>query len=374
MGCLSDAPSPNEPRPAAVIWQASVRAMGPPAVDENSVYFSTRDHTLAAVNRATGAIRWIASSGISGDPPARDTPVRAADVIVFGDEYLFGFEPGTGKLRWTFGKGGGLEPRVGIYPFKTDGTRIFAGSVVGAVFAIDAATGVQVWRTDLLPGSDNQVRVIAVRDGLVYVTVRYNGPFYVSKVVVLETATGAVRWTYESGRSGLAGDVVLTPTASSSQFLLIVLDDGRIVALDATTGELQWTIGSLILPGGAVGDDRRMTISGSMLIATSTRGGGITPDGTPSNAVVGYELATGHERWLVPSTQGSAMLNLGRVTSDAEFAYIAFANGVLGTYEVLTGKLRGLVRPPLGIFDSAPIISHDTLFLGGWEAAYAIRR
>jgi outer membrane protein assembly factor BamB len=371
MGCLSDAPSPNEPRPAAVIWQASVRAMGPPAVDENSVYFSTRDHTLAAVNRATGAIRWIASSGISGDPPARDTPVRAADVIVFGDEYLFGFEPGTGKLRWVFGKSGGLEPRVGIYPFKTDGTRIFAGSVIGAVFAIDAATGVQVWRTDLFPGSDNQVRVIAVRDGLVYVTVRYNGPFYVSKVVVLETTTGAVRWTYESGRSSLAGDVLLPPPNEPRQLFLVVLDDGRIVALDARTGDLQWTIGSLAVSTG--GDDRRMTVSGDVLVATSTRNGASDANGFP-DVIVGYDLATGDERWRVRSTQGSAMPNLGRVSSDAELAYIVFTNGVLGCYELLSGKVRALVRPPLGLFDGAPTISHDTLFVGGWDAGYAIRR
>jgi outer membrane protein assembly factor BamB len=374
MGCLSDAPSPNEPRPATVIWQASVRAMGPPAVDENSAYFSTRDHTLAAVNRATGAIRWIASSGISGDPPARDTPVRAADVIVFGDEYLFGFELGTGKLRWTFGKSGGLEPRVGIYPFKTDGTRIFAGSVVGAVFAIDAASGRQVWRTDLLSADDNQVRVIAVRDGLVYVTLRYNGPFYVARVVALDAENGNIIWAYDTGRSSLAGDAVLVPTAASRQFFLVVLEDGRIAALDARSGALQWTIGSLLLPGGAVGDDRRMTVSGGMLVATSTRGGFLPSDGSPSDVIVGYDLASGEERWRAVSSQGSALTNLGRVTSDAEHAYITFTNGVLGIYDVATGKLGGLRRAPIGHFDSAPIISRDTLFIGGWEAAYAIRR
>lgn len=372
-GCERDATSPNDPRPAAVIWQANITALGPPAIDENSVYFSTRDHTLVAINRADGSTRWVAHSGISGAPPARDTPVRSADVVVFGDEYLFGLEPATGARRWVFGTTGGIEPRVGIYPFRTDGTFIYAGSVVGAVFAIDAATGMQVWRANLLPGSDNQVRVIAVRDGFVYVTLRYDGPFYMARVVALNTETGAVRWTYEIGPSAIAGDVVLTPPEATRQFFLVVLDDGRIVALDAQTGAPQWTIGSILVPGGAVGDDRRMAVFGDWLVATSTTGGlyvnGVFPD-----LVAGYELTTGQERWRVRSTQGSAAGNLGRVIADAEVAYVVFGNGVLGTYDLATGQVRSLRRPPVGLFDSAPIISHDTMFLGGWDAAYAIRR
>ncbi len=211
-GCLPTDINAGLPPVAHVLWQASITALGPPALDDQSVYFATRDHSLAAVNRATGDVRWIAFSGISGAPPARDTPVRAADVGVLGDEYLFGMELTAGVRRWEFGKTGGTEPRVGIYPFRTDGTRVYAGSVVGAVFAVDAATGQQVWRVDLMPdGSDNQVRVIAVRDGRAYATLRYDGPFYQARLYALDTGTGTVVWSYDLGRSSLADDAILKP-------------------------------------------------------------------------------------------------------------------------------------------------------------------
>lgn len=352
---------------ARVLWRASITALGPPALDDQSVYFATRDHTLVAVDRATGQTRWTAFSGISGDPPARDTPVRAADVVVLGDEYLFGLELATGDRRWEFGNTGGAEPRVGIYPFQGDGTRVFAGSVVGAVFAVDAATGQQVWRADLLAGgTDNQVRVIAVRDGRVYATLRYAGPFYQARVYALDAATGSVLWSYDLGRSSLANDALLSPpaTAPGSAFLA-VLDDGSIVALDAVSGAQRWMIDRVA--AGTL-DDRRMTVSGNVLVATST--GGIAG----GDFIAGYDFTTGQQLWRVPSDQGSAMQNLGKVSSDTSLAYITFTNGVVGAYELLTGRRQWLRRPPVGLFVSAPLISRDTFFLGGWDAGYAIAR
>jgi outer membrane protein assembly factor BamB len=367
-GChATNIESPDEVRLAHVLWQAQVNALGPPALDDQSVYFSTRDHSLAAVNRATGDVRWIAYSGVSGNPPARDTPVRAADVVVFGDEYLFGLELANGTRRWVFGKSGGQEPRAGIYPFGTDGTRVYAGSVVGAVFAVDAATGQQVWRTDLLPGTDHQVRVFGVRDGRVYLTVRYDGPFYVAKAYALDAAKGTVVWSYDLGRSSISLDALISPpvVGGTGSLFLIELDDGHLVALNGASGAQIWTIDRVVT--GTTGDGRQLTVSGNVLVATSTGGMG-------NPMILGYDLATGAERWRVPSDQGASSLNLGALSSDSTLAYVAFSNGVIGAYELATGNRRWLRRAPVGFFVNAPRISRDTLFLGGYEAAYAIAR
>jgi outer membrane protein assembly factor BamB len=350
---------------AHVFWQAPITALGPPALDDSSVYFSTRDHYLAAVNRRTGDVRWVAYSGVSGDPRARDTPVRAADVVVFGDEYLFGIELVHGTRRWVFGKTGGVEPRVGIFRFGSDGTRVYAGSAVGAVFAVDAATGQQLWRSDLLPGTDHLTRVDAVGGGRVYAIVSFDGPFYVERVYALDTTTGDVIWTYDRGRSSLARDALLTSSGPAGSLLLLALDNGRIVALDAATGSEHWTIGPVAV--GTALDDRRMTVSGGVLVATST-------GGTATDFIAGYDFTTGQESWRVLSDQGSAQGNLGRVTSDNTLAYITFTNGVIGAYDLRSGVRRWLRRAPVGFFVSAPIISHDTFFVAGYDAAYAIAR
>ena len=369
VGCrAAEVDAPNTVRVAQVFWQAPITAMGPPAIDDSSVYFSTRDHYLAAVNRKTGDVRWAAYSDVSGSPPARDTPVRAADVVVFGDEYLYGFELKDGARRWVFGKTGGIEPRVGIYPFRTDGTHVYAGSVIGAAFAVDGGTGLQVWRADLVPGgSDNQVRVIAVQDNRVYCIVRFNGPFYVARAYALDAATGAVVWSYEMGRSSLADEAVLSPLGQSGSLFLLMLDDGRIVALDPATGGVRWTIARVAV--GTTSDDRRMTVSGNVLVATSTGGTSASRD-----FIAGYDFTSTRELWRVQSDQGSAQGNLNRVTSDADLAYIPFTDGVIGAYELATGTRQWLRRPPVGLFMSAPLISHDTMFVAGWDAAYAIAK
>jgi outer membrane protein assembly factor BamB len=364
-GCrVSDPFDPNKPRTADVVWQVSYPAFGPPALDDSSVYFALRDHRIMAVNRADGAIRWAAYSGTAGSNLVTvDSPVRTNDVVVFGDEYLFGFEPMTGGRRWIFGQTGGTEPRVGVYPFKADGLRIYSGSAVGSAFAIDAATGTQVWRTDLIPGTDNQVRIMSVRNGVVYLTLRYNGPRYRGSAYALDATTGASIWSFElptqNGSPNATRDGILAGDSLGSLFL-VSFDDGRIAALDALTGALRWTIPAMSLQN----DDRRMTASGKILVATST-----APD-----LIAGYDLATGTERWRTLSDQGSAGLGFGKVSSDADLAYVVFTNGYIAAYDLQTGARPWVQTAPLGFFVDAPLVGQDTFFLGGNLAVYAIRK
>ncbi len=102
-------------------------------------------------------------------------------------------------------------------------------------------------------------------------------------------------------------------------------------------------------------------------MATST-GGTVPP------FIAGYDFDTGRELWRVISDQGSAEANLNRVTSDSDLAYVPFYSGALGAYALTTGAQRWLRRPPVGLFVRAPLISHDTMFVAGWDAAYAISR
>ncbi len=368
-GCDATRPDPKGLQPATVIWQVQLPAFGPPAFDDNSIYFALRDHRIAAVNRATGIVRWIRSSGQTGSNLiTRDTPVRANSVVVFGDEHLYAFDPATGTPMWTFtGSDGGDAPRVGIYSFKTDGSVIYAGSVVGAAFAVDAATGAQLWRSDLLPGTDNQVRVMAVRDGRVFICMRYDGLAYSGMVYALDAESGTVLWTYElprepDMRNGTRDAILwVNELEGDVPAFIVSFDDGRIVALRAATGTALWIIPRM--EGlNAQNDQRYLTASAGVLVSSSNFGMG---------TLVGYDLATGSKMWQVASDQGSSFA----IASDTELAFVPLSSGNLGAYDLQTGARRWLRGAPGGsFFFSSPVVSRDTLFLGGYEAAYAIRK
>ncbi len=168
---------------------------------------------------------------------------------------------------------------------------MYAGSVVGAVFAVDAATGQQVWRADLVPGTDNQVRVIAVRDNRVYVTILYDGPFYSGRVYALDAGNGTTLWKYDLGRLSLARDAILDAPSVAGSAFLAASDDGRIAALNVSTGGRLWTIDPIIREP----DDRRMTVSGTVLVATSTGGTKVTDGTTVTDFIAGYDFTTARE-------------------------------------------------------------------------------
>ncbi|HVX40811.1 MAG TPA: PQQ-binding-like beta-propeller repeat protein [Gemmatimonadaceae bacterium] len=358
-----DATSPGEPRAAHVIWQVALPALGPPAFDDSTVYFSLRTHLIVAVNRASGSVRWFGGSGLGGSSlTVEETPVRATDVVVFGDWNLTAFDAKTGAFRWVFGdQFSGDGP--GLYMFQTDGTTIYTGSATGGAFALDAASGRLLWRVDLVPGKGNQVRAYAVRDGRVYLTVRHNGLRFAGRVYVLDARTGATIWSYElpraDGSPNGTNGIVLCQSGTGRRLVVVSFDDGRIAALDAADATVQWTIAARSIQN----DDRNMAAAAGILIAS-----GLSPD-----VVDAYDLETGAMRWEMSSTQGSVEIGPGHVSADSSVARVNFTNGVIGTYDLRTGALRDLLRAPTSFFTNTPVGDRGAYFLGGWDHAFAIR-
>src|SRR5262249_40187786 len=113
--------------------------------------------------------------------------------------------------------------------------------------------------------------------------------------------------------------------------------------------------------------DRRMTVAGGTLIASASMP-------APDDFIAGYDLTTGRELWRTRTDQGSVSGYYGMVTSADNVAYACFTNGFIGAFDVTTGQRLWVRRPPSGMFYGAPVVSHDTLFLGGSEGAYAIAK
>jgi outer membrane protein assembly factor BamB len=351
-----------------VWWSASIPALGPPALDDHLVYFTLRDHRFAAVDRATGAIRWITPSGIPGSNlVTQAVPVRTASTVVFGDYELFGVDTATGSIVWIFGSKLATDPGTGVYVFKTDGAHIYAGSTIGSVFALDAATGALLWRDDLMPGNDSQARIMAVRDGRVYVYGRYGGPRYSGRVYALDAADGTVAWSFDRPRvspllaTGTVDGVLTEPDALGQSLFVASFFDGAIIAFDAATGTPRWTIPG-VSSDTMAWESHWLAASGNSLFVTFPG-----PD-----LISVFDLVTGEERWTQRSDRGSPFDQ--EPSTDATLGFVILSDGTMGAYDLNTGQRRWLRQAPTGFFDSAPVESHDTLFVAGWDAAFAIQR
>lgn len=352
---------------AHVFWSVGTPTLGPPAVDDSMVYFSTRAHSVIAVRRRSGGVKWTGYCCTGGDwTYTSRSPVLAGSTLVFGDYDLAGFDARSGALLWRFDSLPGMRLAAGADLFQADSGTVYTGSDWGVAFALNATTGTVLWRTDLNLTAGNQVRVHAVRDGRVYATLRYNSPYFYATAYALDAATGAVLWMHDMGRSSIADDVVLTPATETPQLFLVTLDDGSIEALDPTSGQQVWLIGR---PSDAYLSDRRMTIANGLLVASSTAN-----SWTNADAILGYDLGNGAERWRIANDQGSVGGYYNDISNDGVQFYATFLSGVLGTFNMATGSRQSLRRAPTGLFNGAPIVSHDTLFIAGSDGAYAISK
>lgn len=270
--------------------------------------------TITALDAETGAVVWefdvIEDPDIWGNPdlnsgggvwyPATIDPARGIAYFGTGNPYPFpgadGFPNGSsrpGDNRWTvsiialdietgelvwgeqhvphdlFDRDAMITARVDVEVEGEERALAISTGKLGVLFGLDADTGEQLWRTEVgihdnddlteidgetlvYPGSLGGVQTpIAIADGTIFTCVvnapsLYSGPeetsygFNVqlgsanSELVAVDAVTGEIDWTVELegdafGGATVAGDLVFTSTWS-----------GIVLALDRETGDEVW--------------------------------------------------------------------------------------------------------------------------------------
>jgi len=174
-----------------------------------------------------GALRWRVQ--IADKQNA--TPVFVANVLVYlvgADHAIYALDAATGRQRWRtqLGAAGAFVSAV------ADGAVYIMGitrapSLTYMIYALDATTGTKRWRVQ----SRQSPSVDAtVANGLVYFG-DWSGP-----VFALDAATGAQRWQAQDSANLYAAPAVVNGTV----YDVSRVDNGSVVALDATTGALRW--------------------------------------------------------------------------------------------------------------------------------------
>jgi len=152
---------------------------------------------------------------------------------------------------------------------------VYAGTANSTVFALDAATGKQVWRSATTTMDNSQ---LVVADGAVVIADPSNGGF-----VALDATTGQLKWSMPTGSFsnviGLVadGDAVFGGWGAKAAGLT-----GGVTALAAATGVVLWT--AEFEPNG--------DINGGLAAAAGT-----VYATTGNGEIYAYRAASGVKRW-----------------------------------------------------------------------------
>ena len=213
MGCSDGLPT-GTTNGVRVVWSvrdpqgSSVR----PHVDGAIAVFASNTREVSAFRTSDGRRLWrrFLPPVTGGTPFAIPFPIPSSSMVASGNTVviagwdLYGLDRDSGDLRWVFAPADQVSATALIV--EGDGVIFTVGAT--AIFAVDAATGQQRWRRDLVAETPERPFAPLFHEGVVY----------------------------------LGGRQILSGTQG-------VGDDGHVWALDADTGDLLWRTPTLGVVG-----------------------------------------------------------------------------------------------------------------------------
>lgn len=254
-------------------------------------------------------------SALTSSPVASETAIFVLDA----GQTVRAFDVASGREFWRHELSSGNErDRVGVGgALAVSGGRVIAASGYGRVFALDAATGDQVWMRDMeapMTGSPT------VKDGRIYVTSNNN------EVFALDFDTGRTLWSDQAIAE--PARVLGSPSAAAVEDLVVVpYSSGEIIAYLANNGRRLWN-DALSRPGrftpiSSINDiAARPVLSSGLVIAANQSGVTAAIDGRSGNRV-----------WAQPigSTQAPALAG--------EYLFVMGTEGLLAAMNAGTGRV-----------------------------------
>jgi outer membrane protein assembly factor BamB len=160
---------------------------------------------------------------------------KGVAAIASGDGTVYGIGVKDGAVRWRYT----LAPGPSAFaqsPASTDGERIFIGAWDQNVYALDAATGKEVWRyraTERGFYFSAAIARPAVADGRVFIPANEN------VLHAIDAVTGVRVWTRSApgDKFGYSSPVVV----NGRIYIGTLGDRGEVHCLRADTGESVWT-------------------------------------------------------------------------------------------------------------------------------------
>lgn len=177
----------------------------------------------------------VYTEGYGDDPPGTATPTASAAETPSPSPEDVAFDSHVNAVDLD-GRPAWDEPlqldAVVIVPVALDDDAAYVGDVDGGVTAVELATGEERWNVDL--GSSIAGAVTVDGDRLYVATV--GSQTEAGAVVALDAGTGEELW--RTGDDDLVGNLVSAPVIAGE--MLVVLEAASVVSLDRADGRLRW--------------------------------------------------------------------------------------------------------------------------------------
>ena len=282
------------------LWRAkasSHQVMADLAGDEAGILVSSSDLYLHSLRPSDGKLQWrhslleaayidgqrITADMIAGGADYQSSPTVVDGVVYAGapNRFVYAVDAASGKEIWRFETSG----QVSGTPTVAEG-RVYFGQQGGnkEFYAVDARTGQRVWSKPL---------------GWAWVGASYSaGKLFVGTVegdlFCLRAATGEILWKRET-----TGGIYPAP-ATDSKKLYTGAWGGHYFGLDQATGDITW---AYYIPKGPAGESQRNVIapdSGAPVLVGDRMFAAV------GGSAFALDTKTGRPIWNYPFTDGAA--------------------------------------------------------------------
>ena len=223
-----------------------------PAIFKNMVYFISADSNIYALNANNGRKKWeYATKGeqrfqkeglygfdVDDKPLVDDWDLFQSSPLIFrervivggGDHYIYGLDAKDASLMFRF-----LANEIVHSSITGAYGQVYIGSWDGYLYALEAISGVELWRQNLGIDTVNyKMQGIqgtpAAADSLLIV------PSRDSNLYALHVKNGDIAWKFNNDSSR----VLSSPAVADGKVYFTTFDDHALKCLDLKTGELQF--------------------------------------------------------------------------------------------------------------------------------------
>ena len=308
-----------------VRWRFETKApfLSSPAVVQGTVYLSTGDGRVVALEAETGGLIW--EHEVTG--PVNSSPAVAGDLVLVGlrDGRLLALDRADGKTRWEFFTGNPIYSSPSVYRGVA-----YLGSSDARLYALDAVTGKKRW--SYLTGGTVQASA-AVNEDVVAVT-SLDRHLY-----ILDANTGKHRLDLVMSSTGLS-------PALDEELAYVADTRGLLMAIDWKKQQLpfektaRWVRLQLLAWGlvGSIPPQKGVVWSfwrpGESFVGPPVVGAGMVYVAAASGAVYALDRSDGHLVW--------GFVADAKITGSPSIAgqtlYVGDAEGGLYGIDILTGE------------------------------------
>lgn len=254
--------------PLKLLWQHQAKDgfYATPTVVGDTVFAGSLDGNVYALEANTGRVRWSLTAG--GQVYSGVVVAGGTGYVGTSEGNVIAFDPASGAERRRHR----IDGTIYATPALADRLVLVGTGDTGIVYALDADTLEERWT---FPLGKRMGSGLAVQRGVAYIG-SYDGHLY-----AVELPSGRLRWQY------VADQIIDSQPLATDEAIYIKLPDDRVIALHPATGKPLWE---------KAGVEREVTGEPSNW-SPLARAGGLLLFGSPDGRIHALDATSGAERW-----------------------------------------------------------------------------